>query len=189
MVTFQPSTRIVSEIASGDRSAAGRLMPLVYDELRALAASYLRRERRGHTLQPTALVHEAYLKMVDQRAACWSGRAHFFAVAAEAIRRILVDHARGRGTAKRGGGRERVTLSGIDAVGTDAEVDLIVLDDALTRLQTLHPRQAEVVKMRYFAGLTGAETAEALGVSRSTVVDDWTVARAWLLSELGETGA
>ena len=179
------TTRILSELSGGRQSAADELLPLVYRELRVLAASHLRRERKDHTLAPTALVHEAYLRLVEQTRTNWHDRAHFFAVAAEAIRRVLVDHARKRGAVKRGRDWRRVTLGDAMVDDQPRQVDVIALNDALDKLQQLHERQSQVVQLRYFAGLTTEETAYVLGVNRSTVVDDWAVARAWLLSELG----
>ena len=161
-----------------------RLMPLVYRELRRQAAGYLRKERAGHTLQPTALVHEAYLRLHDQRDVHWQNRAHFFGVAAQAMRRILVDHARGRLRAKRGGADRRVTLTESALVAAERSVDVIDLDAALERLSVLDPRQGRVVELRYFGGLSVEETAEVLEISPATVKREWTMAKAWLHSEL-----
>lgn len=184
------TTRILADLCAGREQAADDLLPLVYGELRALAASYLRQERSGHTLQPTALVHEAYLRLVGQTRVEWQGRAHFIAVAAEAIRRVLVDHARKRHAAKRGNDPERLTLSGVDGMLPERpEIDLIALDDALGRLATWQDRQAQVVKLRFFGGLSWDEIAYVLGASRSTVTQDWTFAKAWLLSELAGDAA
>ncbi len=179
-------TRILKRASAGDDSAVNRLMPLVYDELRALAESYLQRERPGHTLQATALVNEAYVRLVRQEAVEWQSRAHFFAVAAQAIRRILVDHARGRQRAKRGGDRERVTLDEDIALPIERDVDLIALDEALQQLSQLHARQAQIVELRFFGGLTLTEVAEYLDVSPRTVDGDWSMARAWLRRALRE---
>jgi len=172
--------------------AADELLPLVYDQLRRLARRLLSRERPGHTLQPTALVHEAYLKLVDQTRVDWKGRTHFFAAGAQAMRHILVDHARGRGRAKRGGGWNRVTL-GEDAApfadgGLDAD-ELLALDEAMQRLAKLDERSARVVELRFFGGLTVPEVAHVLAVSTRTVEGDWTHARAWLNRELDCGGA
>ncbi|HNO77008.1 MAG TPA: ECF-type sigma factor [Phycisphaerae bacterium] len=175
---------ILEELTAGDQRAADRLMPLVYDELRMLAARHLRREPVNHTLQPTAIANEAYLRMVDQTRVDWKDRAHFLAVAATAVRRVLIDHARKRNSAKRGNDWQRVTLGGINAAEGAAHLDLLALDDALTSLEKLNERQCRVVQLRFFGGLTNEEIAHVLGVSRSTVVDDWTIAKAWLLSEL-----
>ncbi len=177
-------TRILHEVADGSDSAVGRLIPLVYDELRALAESYLKQERAGHTLQATALVHEAYLRLVSQQDAQWRDRAHFFAVAAQTIRRVLLDHARGHLRAKRGGDRARVALDESIAWGGQPDLDIIALDEALQHLATLHKRHAQVVELRFFGGLTIKETAAVVGVSERTVNDDWRVAKSWLLREL-----
>lgn len=175
-------TRMLREWSAGDPSAADRLLPLVYDELHRLAAGYLRRERTGHTLQSTALVNEAWMKLADQSAP-WENRAHFLGVAAQAMRRILVDHARRKGAAKRGGHEARVTLADV-AAPDGRSVDLVLLDEALERLAALDERQAKMVTMRFFAGLTVEETAEALGVSEKTVKRDWAAAKAWLHREM-----
>lgn len=182
------SSELLTASRIGDGSQAERLFVTVYDELRQIAAAFLRREAAGHTLQPTALVHEAYLKLVDQTRASWTDQNHFLAVASEAIRRILVDHARRRDAAKRGGDWERITLSEPDDLGSRQPVDLLDLDDALTELARLHPRQAEVVKLKFFGGLTGDQIADVLRIDRATVVRDWTIARAWLLAQLAEAG-
>lgn len=184
------TTKVLKDLEAGDASAANRLFPLVYDELRALAASYMRHERADHTLQPTALVHEAFLKLIEQTSVDWKNRAHFFAVAAQAIRRILIDHARKHNAAKRGGDFSRVALDEGAAFETGRTLDLIALDDAMTRLATLSDRQAKVVELRFFGGLTSEEVAHVLGVSRTTIAEDWTIARAWLMKELsGGTAA
>ncbi len=178
-------TQILQDLSGGASDAANRLLPLVYDELRALAAGYLRHERADHTLQPTALVHEAYLKMVDQTSVTWQNRSHFFGIAAQAIRRILVDHARARHALKRGGKRLRMTLNEELAGGEDPELDLLAIDDALHKLADLSERQCRIVELRFFSGLTVEEVAEILAVSPRTVKGDWRVARAWLKRELG----
>jgi RNA polymerase sigma factor (TIGR02999 family) len=159
---------------------------MVYDELRALAGSFMKRESAGHTLQPTAVVHEVYLKLIDQERADWRDRAHFMAVAAQAIRRVLIDHARHRHAAKRGGDRCRLTLDEAVAPAAARDVDFLAIDDALGRLAELHERQARVVELRFFGGLNIEEAAAVLGISRATVTDDWAVARAWLSRELAE---
>ncbi len=172
-------------LTRGDGTAADQLMPVVYDKLRTLAEQFMRRERRDHTLQATALLNEAYLRLFDQSRVDWKGRAHFVALAAEMMRRILVDHARRRAAAKRGGGRERVPLDETLAVADARQhVDLIVLDDALRELQELSPRQGRVVELRYFGGLSVKETAYALDVSDRTVENDWSVARVWLRQKM-----
>jgi RNA polymerase sigma-70 factor, ECF subfamily len=172
------------QATSSDRNAvAENLLPAVYRELRSRAAMYLRRERANHTLQPTALVHEAYMKLADQNEARWQNRGHFFAVAAQAMRRILVDHARTRRRIKRGGPVAPTSLEGIDVAGADAP-DLVDIDRALDELEQFDPRQARVVELRYFAGLTVEETAEAMDLSPATVKREWTIARAWLHARL-----
>ncbi|GJM24515.1 MAG: DNA-directed RNA polymerase sigma-70 factor [Phycisphaerae bacterium] len=185
MMTDQnDANSILKELTGGDQRAADRLMPMVYDELRMLAARHLRREAVNHTLQPTAIANEAYLRMVDQTRVDWKDRAHFLAVAATAVRRVLIDHARKKNSAKRGNDWQRVTLGDISAGQGAATLDLLALEDALESLQKLNERQCRVVQLRFFGGLTNEEIAHILGVSRSTVVDDWTIAKAWLLSEL-----
>jgi RNA polymerase sigma factor (TIGR02999 family) len=183
-------TQILSAIEHGEPSAAEQLLPLVYDELRKLAAARLAAEKPGQTLQPTALVHEAYLRLVDgNRAQNWNSRGHFFAAAAEAMRRILVENVRRKGRLRRGGDRRREPLDGNDAAAeapTDA-VDLLALNEALDNLASAYPRRAELVKLRYFAGLTLVDAARLLGVSRSTAEADWTYAKAWLKREMGES--
>jgi RNA polymerase sigma-70 factor, ECF subfamily len=182
------ATNMLSRISRSDASerevTAAMLMPLVYDELRALAASFMRLEPPDHTLQPTALVHEAYLRLIDQTGVDWQGRAHFFAIAARMIRRVLIDHSRQRKSARRGGDASRTMLSDTAAITPGRNLDLLMLDDALHRLAELHPKQANVVEMRFFGGLTNDEVAHVLGVSRKTVVKHWSIARAWLSREL-----
>jgi RNA polymerase sigma-70 factor, ECF subfamily len=173
-------TQILNRATAGDDSAVNRLMPLVYDELRALAQSYLSQERSDHTLQATALVHEAYLRLVKQSDVEWKGRAHFFAVAAQAIRRILVDYARGHDRAKRGGQSQRVLLEEDSALLPERDLDLVALDESLVKLAELNARQAQIVELRFFGGLTLKEIADYLGVSSRTVDGDWSMARAWL---------
>lgn len=180
--------RLSGDMALGDSRAAAALFPLIYDELRTLAAGLLRGERRGHTLQPTALVNEAFLKIVRGRPADWNGRQHFQAVAALAMRQILVNHARDRGAQKRGGAdRRRVTLSeAIEPSAASRDVDLLALDDALAELATLDPQQAKIVEMRYFAGMTNEQIAGVLGISERTITRDWRMACAWLASRMRE---
>lgn len=183
-------TEIVLRAASGEvpsEASSAELMPLVYPELRRLAYHYLQRERPDHTLQPTALVHEAFLKLVDQTRVQWKGRSHFFAVGAQAMRRLLVDHARGAGRAKRGGEARRVTLGAAAAVMDRedlAPAELLALHEALEKLAELDARQARIVELRFFSGLKVAEIASLLGISARTVEGDWTHARAWLRREL-----
>jgi RNA polymerase sigma factor (TIGR02999 family) len=178
--------------SEGDAAALDALLPIVYAELRRQARRALRREAEGHTLQPTALVHEAYLKLVDQRPDRWQGRAQFFGIAARCMRQVLVDAARTRRAAKRGGGARPITLSDAEQlVAAPAELagdDVLALDEALTRLAALDPEQARLVELRYFAGLTLDDTAATLGVSPATVSREWTVARRWLRRELIRSG-
>ncbi len=185
-------TGLLRRWARGDREALDRLMPLVYQELHRMASRYLTRERSNHTLQSTALVHEAYVRLVDQRLADWHNRAQFFGLAAQAMRRILVDHARSRGRAKRGADAPRVAADVGDAVGKVDAVDLddaVAIDVALTKLQALDPAQARIVELRFFGGLTVEETAEVVETSPRTVKREWAVARAWLRRELAGRGA
>ena len=179
-----PITQLLLAWSSGDRAALEELIPVVYPELRRIAARYLRRERVEHTLQPTALVHEAYVKLVDQERARWQNRAQFFGVAAQLMRRILVDHARERAADKRGGGVRPVTLVDAMAASPDRGIDVLALDEALARLTALYPEQGRLVELRYFGGLTIEETGEVLGLSPATVKRQWAVARAWLLANL-----
>ena len=179
-------TRTLEAVQKGDHASLDRLLALVYDELRELASGYLKRESGGHTLQPTALVHEVFLKLVDQTKVDWQGRTHFFAVSAQAMRRILVDHARRKGRTKRGGRRRRVELDERVILSPRRVDDIIAVDDALHRLVEVDPRQANVVELRFFGGLTVADVAEALGVSKRTVESEWKMARAWLRRELSE---
>jgi RNA polymerase sigma factor (TIGR02999 family) len=180
-------TQLLSEYRGGKREALDLLLPFVYSELRSMAARYLRAERSDHTLQPTALVHEAYVRLADQRDVEWRNRAHFLGVAAQVMRRLLVDHARTRGRKKRGSGL-KVPIDDVDAAApSETDVDVVALDTALERLATLSPQQARIVELRYFGGLSLEETAEVLGVSTMTVKRGWAMARAWLHREL--TGA
>ncbi len=177
-------TRLLDALGAGDRSAFDTLLPLVYDELRSIAQRHLYRERGDHTLSTTALVHEAYLRLVDGSGLRIEGRAHFFAIAAIAMRRILVDYARARNAAKRGSGQAPLGLDAAQHLSETRADELVVLDAALERLARLNERQARVVECRYFAGLTVEETAEGLGISATTVKQDWAVARAWLYREM-----
>ena len=177
-------TLLLRQLSGGEREAADKLVPLVYNELRRLAVRHLRRERRNHTLQATALVHEVYMKVASQEGAQWQNRAHFFAVASQLMRRILVDYARTQQRAKRGGGQQRVTLDELSAVTQVPSAELLAVDEALARLEKLDPRQAQVVELRYFGGLTVEEAAEALGISTKTIIREWNVAKAWLYGAL-----
>jgi RNA polymerase sigma factor (TIGR02999 family) len=177
-------TQLLEDWSEGDPGALERLIPLVVGELRRRAESYLRRERDSHTLQPTALVNEVYLQLVDQKRIQWRDRSHFFAVSARMMRRLLVDHARGRAAEKRGGQIEIVPLDDVQAGLEDKAPNLLALDEALTNLAKLDPRQAQVVELRYFAGLSLQETAEVLNVNRVTVGRDWRHARIWLRRRL-----
>lgn len=176
-------SQLLSRWREGDESAVDALMPLVYSELRRLAAGYLRRERVGHTLQPTALVHEAYMRLVDAEVP-WQDRVHFFSIAARTMRRVLVDHAKGRRRAKRGGSAIRVTLSDEHASTDEAAVDLLDLDEALSRLGSFDQRKAEIVELHFFGGLTYDETAQAIEVSPTTVFRELRLAKAWLNQQL-----
>ena len=180
-------TQLLIAWSEGRREALDRLIPLVYDDLRRVAAVYMRRERAGHSMQPTALVHEAYVRLVDLRQVQWRNRAYFFAVAAGLMRRILVDHARAHRAKKRGGEFERVTLVD-DNVAADGrrELDVLALHESLERLAAFDPRQERIVELRYFGGLTIEETAEVLVISAATVVREWTIAKAWLRTDLSD---
>jgi RNA polymerase sigma factor (TIGR02999 family) len=178
-------TRLLEESAAGDETAAARLFPIVYDELRRLAGAALRRERPSHTLQPTALVHEAFLRLVDVKSSRLQDRGHFIAIAARAMRRVLVDHARSRGAVKRGKAEARLSIDDVDVAAVDAsDMDLVGLDQALERLAAIDERQARIVELRFFGGLTVEETAVVIGASDRTVKRDWQMARAWLRREL-----
>jgi len=179
-----PVTRLLGEWSRGNDGALIELMPLVYRDLRRIAGRHLRRERSDHTLQTTALIHEAYLRLAGQRRASWESRIQFFAVAARLMRRILVDHARRRGYAKRGGDAQRVSLEEVPGLPVRRLPELVALDDALNRLGGVHPELIQVVELRYFAGLSNRETAAALGISVPTVTRRWRAARAWLYREL-----
>jgi RNA polymerase sigma factor (TIGR02999 family) len=182
MTTPSPEqiTRLLEDWRKGDKTALEKLLPVVYDELRRLASSHLRRERFNHTLQPTALVHEAYLRLVDQRQVDLQNRAHFFGAAARLMRRILIDHARSRATAKRAGGELRVSLAENVAITEQRDIDFLALDEALEELAALDAQQCQIVEMRFFGGLSVEETAAALDISPSTVNRDWNTAKAWL---------
>ena len=177
-------TELLMAWGNGDQEALERLLPLVYDQLRRLARGRLRHERSQHTLQTTALVHEAFVRLVDQRNAGWESRGHFFAIAAQMMRRVLVDYARRQKGQRRGGGFRRVTLEGVSFATEEEPPDVLVVHDALEALATRDPRRAKMVELRFFGGLSIEETAEALQVSPGTVMRDWTLAKAWLQREI-----
>lgn len=182
-------TQLLVNWSNGDQQAVEALMPLVYGELRRLAAAYLRRERPDHTLQSTALVHEAFMRLVDQRDVHWKSRAHFYGIAAQMIRRILVDHARSQHAGKRGSGAIKLALDEAHALSVPQELDLLRLDDALNQLAALDERQSRVVELRFFTGLSVEETAEVMNISPATVKREWSSARAWLFREMTRGGA
>jgi len=189
-MTSSPNvTELLVAWSRGDRDALDALMPVVYGELRRIARGHLARERRDHTLQTTALVHEAYLKLVDQRRVQWQNRAHFFGVAASMMRRILVDHARARKAGKRGSGAPTLALELAPDVSAQPKVDLLGLDDALDRLTAIDPRQGRLVELRFFGGLSIEEAAEVLELSPATLGREWSMAKAWLYKEMGGSGA
>lgn len=184
----QNATQLLNRASGGEVAAAADLLPLVYDELRALAEHFFRNERASHTLQPTALVHEAYMRLVDSDAIEWKSRAQFFVIAAKAMRNILVDHARSRGRQKRGGGWQELTLDAVERdfnAGDGAKaIDMLALDEALERLAKMDERKARLVELRFFAGLSSEDAARLLDISRTTAAEDWRMARAWLHREL-----
>jgi RNA polymerase sigma-70 factor, ECF subfamily len=180
------ATKLLDSASGGDCSALEKLIPIVYGELHRLAAHYLQRERPGHTLQPTALVHEAFLRLIDRPEMSWQNRAHFIGVAAQAMRRILVDYARERRAAKRDGGRVKVTLDESLGASNERTFDVLAIDEALSRLTRKYPRHGQIVELRFFGGFTVEEIAEALGIAPATVKRQWILARAWLKRELGE---
>jgi RNA polymerase sigma factor (TIGR02999 family) len=177
-------TELLVGYGRGDKEALDKLMPIVYEELRRQAARYLRREQAGHTLQTTALIHEAYVRLVDQRNVQWQNRAHFFGIAAQMMRRILVDHARTKKRAKRGGSDVKVSLADATIPVKERDLDVVALDEALTRLAEIDEQQSRVVELRFFSGLTVEETAEVMGISPATVKRDWSMAKAWLHREI-----
>jgi RNA polymerase sigma factor (TIGR02999 family) len=189
MTTQHEITRLLADWSNGDRQALEKLTPLVYDELRRLAGRYLRQERGGHTLQSTALVHEAYMKLVGQNNVRWQNRAHFFGIAAQMIRRILVDYARARKADKRGSGAEKLSLDEAIALPGGQDLDLVALDDALEGLAKIDARQSRLVELRFFAGLTIEETAEVMQMSLATAKRDWVSAKAWLSREVRRQSA
>jgi RNA polymerase sigma factor (TIGR02999 family) len=177
-------TQMLQDWSNGDQEVLDKLVPVVYEELRHQAARYLRRERPGHTLQTTALIHEAYIRLIDQKSVRWQNRAHFFAIAAQLMRRILVDHARSHHAAKRGGSDIKLPLEEAMIVSEGREVDLVALDEALEKLAAIDPQQSRVVELKFFSGLSVEETAQVLGISARTVKRDWNVAKAWLRREI-----
>jgi RNA polymerase sigma factor (TIGR02999 family) len=179
-------TELLASYGRGDKESLDQLMPIVYEELRRQAARYLRREQAGHTLQTTALIHEAYVRLVDQRNMQWQNRAHFFGIAAQMMRRILVDHARSKKRAKRGGSEVRVSLDKATVAVKGQDLDVVALDEALQRLAEIDEQQSRVVELRFFSGLSVEETAEVMGISKSTVKRDWSMAKAWLHRELSD---
>jgi RNA polymerase sigma factor (TIGR02999 family) len=182
-------TELLAEWRDGNQSALDELYPLVYDELHRLARRYMSRERKGHTLQTTALINEAYVRLVDQKNVQWANRSHFFAISAQIMRRILIDHARRYGYAKRGGGAKQVSLEEVAAIVPEQGRELIRLDEALKSLAERDPRRSQVVELRYFGGLNNEEIAGVLNVSQNTVTRDWNMARAWLYQQLSENSA
>jgi RNA polymerase sigma-70 factor, ECF subfamily len=181
----QPNiTQVLERWSNGEQSALDELLPLIYKELRRLAGNYIRRERHDHTLQPTALINEVFLRLIDQQDIKWQNRAHFFGIAAKLMRRILVDHARLHQAAKRGGAHYSLSLSKADRIASQPSVNLLTLHLTLQRLEELDPQQSQIVELRFFGGLTIEETAEVLSVSHATVERDWKMARAWLRHEL-----
>ncbi len=180
----QSVTELLRAWSDGDPAALGRLIPFVEAELRRVARAHMARERRGHTLQATALVNEAFLRLLDARAIRWRDRAHFLGIAARLMRRVLVDHARSRGYLKRGGGAQCVTLTDVAAVGPEPVIDVIALDRALERLAAIDARKATVIELRFFGGLTVEETADVLHVSGDTIKRDWRLAKLWLIREI-----
>jgi len=179
-------TQLLSALSRGDQDAGAKLIPVVYNELRRLAGSYMRRERPDHTLQATALVHEAYMKLVEQQSVNWQSRAHFFGVAAQLMRRILIDHARGHLRQKRGGEYRKVSLNDAFIFSTEQSAELVAVDESLQRLAQMDERQARVVELRFFGGLSVEEAASVLNISAKTVKRDWSVAKAWLYADLKE---
>ena len=182
-------TQLLAQWREGNQSALDELYPLVYDELHRLARRYMSRERKGHTLQTTALINEAYVRLVDQKNVPWANRSHFFAISAQIMRRILIDHARRHAYAKRGGGAQQVSLDEAAAVTSGIGSEMIRLDEALKMLAEMDPRRSQVVELRYFGGLNNEEIAGVLHVSENTVTRDWNMARAWLYQQLIESAA
>jgi RNA polymerase sigma factor (TIGR02999 family) len=183
---FEKVTQLLQDWSKGNEQALEELLPLIYNELRQLAHNFLYRERPGHTLQTTALVHEAYLKLIDQRDARWQNRSHFFAIAAQAMRRILIDSARSHAAMKRGGPRGKLSLDEVPDVSLEPNTRLLALDEALNRLAEIDPEQSRIVELRYFGGLTIEETAEVTNLSPATIKREWAMARAWLHQALSD---
>src|SRR5256712_1490221 len=179
-------TQLLMDWGNWNKAAAEKLIPVVYEELHRLAHQYMNKERPGHTLQTSALVNEAYLRLIDQKQVHWQNRAHFFGIAAQLMRRILVDYARNRRYAKRGGGALKVSLDEAAMVSQDRAAELIALDEALQNLTAIDPRRSQVVELRFFGGLSIEETAEVIKISRNTVIRDWTMAKAWLFREISK---
>ena len=179
-------TQLLIEWSSGDRAALDKLMPLIHQELRRMAHRYMSRERPGHTLQTTALVNEAYLRLINRKDVHWQNRIHFFAIAAELMRTILVDHARSHAYAKRGGGTRKISLDEAVMVSQERAAEVVALDDVLKELTKIDPQQSRVVELRFFGGLTIEETAEVLGLSPATIKREWSTAKAWLYNELAK---
>ena len=186
----QTITQLLQGAAAGSDSAAAQLLPVVYNQLHALASAFFRDQKPGNTLQPTALVHEAYLKLVDQTGIDWTGRKQFFALASKAMRSILVDHARSKGALKRGGDHQRIPLDEADRTPTQLdELTVLAIDEAMVKLAALDERKAQLVELRFFGGLNADEAADVIGIARSTAADEWRLARAWLYRELGDGSA
>lgn len=182
-------TRLLLDWSAGDQAALNELIPLVEQELHRIAHQYMNRESPGHTLQTTALVNEAYLRLIDQKKVRWQNRAHFFAIAAQTMRRILIDHARKSTRAKRGGKARKISLDEVAMVSNERASELVALDEALERLSMIDPRRGRVVELRFYGGLSNEEVAEVLGISANTVMRDWNMARAWLARALGSEGS
>src|SRR2546421_6543072 len=182
--TTHEVTQLLIEWSNGDKAALDKLTPLIYDELRRLAHHYMSREHPGHTLQTTAVVNEAYVRLVNRRGVHWQNRAHFFAIAAQLMRSILVDHARSHAYAKRGGGARKIALDDAMVVSQERAAEVVALDDVLKRLAEIDPQQSRIVELRFFGGLTIEETAEVLGLSPATIKREWSTAKAWLYHEL-----
>jgi len=184
MIPQSNVTQLLHEASNGNRQSLDQLLPLVYQELRSLADSFMRRERSSHTLQPTALVHEAYIRLIDQRNVNWEDRAHFMSIAAETMRRILVNHALAGNAAKRGGKETKVSIDEAIGFPGGAEIDLVLLDEALTNLASFDPRQSQIVELRFFGGLTVKEVARVTNLSTATVEREWRTAKAWLHDQI-----